>query len=189
MFGNFPIRSGDNMQTCPDQANTKIIASRFARLLPLLAIGASLLVLTQSGCSAQGTNTKTAAVRPSFSNSQEQAAREALEKLIHAYESGEAITVDPYLDPVLVGVQALLENIRDTQMQQRQIRVTLKDVQTAVSANMVIFTAKWEKRYLALPGMTPKLATGKVSLVMSYSAAGWRLSGITGDNLFAAHAN
>jgi hypothetical protein len=189
MFGNFLFSSGDNMQAYPDQANTKITANHFARLLTLLVIGASLLVLTQSGCSAQVTTNKSAATKSASSNSQEQAARETLEKLIHAYESGESITADPYLDPAMVGTQVLLENIRDTQAQQKQIRVILKDTQTAASADVVIFTSRWEKRYLALPGMTPKLATGTASLMMSYSAAGWRLSGMTGDNLFAAHAN
>lgn len=176
------------MHAYPDQTNIKATASRFAKPLLLLAICTSLLVLTHSGCSAQVTGTNTAAGSAS-SNGMEKAAKATLEKLIHAYESGEQLTADSYLDPAMVGTQALLENIHDTQTQQKQIRVTLKDIQTAVSADMVVFTAKWEKRYLALPGMTPKLAIGSVSLTMSYSAAGWRLSGIAGDNLFAAHAN
>jgi hypothetical protein len=189
MFGNFPISRCDDMQTYPGQANIKIAANRFAKLIPLLAIGASLLVLTQSGCSSLVASTKPVVTKSASSNSMEQAAKEAMGKLIRAYESGEPITADPYLDPAMVGTQVLLENIRDTQTQQKQIRIALKDMQTAVSAGMVIFTVKWEKRYLALPAMTPKLATGTASLMMSYSAAGWRLSGMTGDNLFAAHAN
>lgn len=177
------------MQAYPERANIKAAASRFAAPVVSLAIGAVLLVLLQSGCSAQVASTKTVATRSASSAGMEQAARETLEKLIHAYESGEPITADPYLDPAMVGTQVLLENIRDTQAQQKQMRVVLKDVKTVVSADLVIFTAKWEKRYLTLRGMAPRLVTGAASWTMrDVGGAGWRLSGIAGDNVFAAAA-
>jgi hypothetical protein len=111
-----------------------------------------------------------------------------LQRLLRAYQAGELITMETYLDPAMIGAQSLLDSIHDTQAQQKQIRILLKDVQFLTGTDFSAISANWEKRYLAVPNLTPKLATGRASFSMTLTSAGWRLTGITGDNIFAAYA-
>jgi hypothetical protein len=145
-------------------------------------------VVAPSGCVAQIPGAKTSAVKPDGSDNTARAAQDVLERLMHAYQSGDPITIEPFVDPAMIGAQSLLDNIHDTQTQQKQIRIFLKNIQIVAGTGFVVIQANWEKRYLSLPAMTPKLVTGHASFTMSHTAAGWRLIGITGDNIFAAYA-
>lgn len=176
------------MKTHHDQVSIRQTASRLVQKILTLTVCTSLLAMAASGCTMQVTGAKTVATKMDTADGKVRAAEDVMEKLIRAYESGEAIAVDPYLDPAMVGAQVLLDSIRDTQAQQKKIRIVLKDVQPAVGTDVVIISAKWEKRYLSVTGMTPKLATGQISFMMNHSAAGWRVNGITGDNIFSAYA-
>lgn len=173
---------------CWKQTTSQPTSSRLAQRILTLAVCTTLLAVAATGCVTQAPNSKSVAAKMDAADSKVRAAEEVMEKLIHAYESGDAITVEPYLDPAMVGAQGLLDSIRDTQAQQKQIRISLKDVQPAVGTDVVIISAKWEKRYLSVTGMTPKLATGQISFMVNHSAAGWRVNGITGDNIFSAYA-
>jgi hypothetical protein len=137
-----------------------------------------------AGCTSPAQPQKAAAV--GHSDARAQAAQHALSDIFRAYESGKPFAVDPYLDPAMIDYQGLLDNIRDTQNQQKQIGITAKDVQAVNEGDTVQIQLNWEKRYLALPAMTPKLASGQASFQMKLTAKGWRLAGIGGDNPFAA---
>lgn len=176
------------MQNDHEHDSIRPTASRLVQRILTWTVCTSLLAMAASGCTTQAPGAKTTAAKMDTADGKVRAAEDVMEKLIRAYESGEAIAVDPYLDPAMVGAQGLLDSIRDTQAQQKQIRIALKDVQPAVGTDVVIISVKWEKRYLSVTGMTPKLATGQISFMMNHSAAGWRVNGITGDNIFAAYA-
>jgi hypothetical protein len=167
------------------------LANRFARRVLLLTLGGWLLVAAPSGCTTHASDApgaRAAAAKPDDGDSKARAAQDALGQLMRAYQSGEPAAIEPFLDPAMIGMQSLLEAVRDTQAQQKQIRISLKDIQVTTGMDLAVIRATWEKRYLALPGMTPRLATGHASFAMSHAASGWRLTGVTGDNVFAAYA-
>jgi hypothetical protein len=159
--------------------------SAFAKDMAIAAFSAVMLV---TGCAAPGQAQKSAATSHNAGDARTQAAQHALSEIFQAYASGKPFAVDAYLDPAMIDYQGLLDNIRDTQNQQKQINIAIKDVQAVSEGGTVQIQLNWEKRYLALPNMAPKLASGQASFHMKLSSKGWRLAGIGGDNVFAAQA-
>jgi hypothetical protein len=170
-------------RTSPVRPARQIARSKMLSLLGGMALTAGCIV-----CHAQDTHKPRQADSYDSVSSKTRAAQDVLNKLLQAYQSGEPLGAEVWLDPAMIDLQSLLDNIRDTQNQQKQIHITLTDVQVLAGADTVTIQANWEKRYLALPAMTPRLATGHMTVNLMRRTNGWLVNGISGDNLFAAAA-
>lgn len=153
-----------------------------------VAVIAVTLATGPIGCMAQIQSSKIQTEKSGAAESKVHAAQQMLEQLLHVYESGDSISSQSFFDPAMLDLQSLLDNIRDTQNQQKQIRISISDIQTVAGTDSLLIQLNWEKRYLALVNMTPKLTTGHATFQMKYTSQGWRLAGISGDNVFAASA-
>ena len=112
-------------------------------------------------------------------------ALDALRDMLTAYENSDATKVESAMLPTLVGLTSLLKSIQDSHIQQRAIRIDLRQTNVSASSEDVIISAAWEKRYLSAVGSAPGLARGKATFVFRRSGGQWKLAGITGNNLFA----
>lgn len=148
-----------------------------------LAAAGCMFLLLPAGCEAQAPAKKHAEIHDDAGKAG--AAQDALERIFRAYESNDAGTLESLLDPAAVDLKAVLENARESQNQQKQIRISIKDVQVTVNPDFAFVQVNWEKRFLSLPDMKPKLVVGHATFAMNRSAAEWRLAGISGDNIFA----
>ena len=115
-------------------------------------------------------------------------AEAAFAALVAAYEAGDLGRVDEHLDASMNGRGAFVQKARDSINTQKQIRIALADTEAIVEGEAVFMNARWEKRFLALPGMKPGLASGRLSAVMKRSGGRWKVTGLMGDNPFSAAA-
>ena len=71
---------------------------------------------------------------------------------------------------------------------QKQLRITLSDLraQPSEDAALVLVQARWEKRYVRLPAGLQVRKSGEAVFTLKRSEGGWKLAGLSGDNLFAA---
>ena len=86
------------------------------------------------------------------------------------------------------GRAGFVQKARDSINVQKQIRLSLADTEAIADGDVVFMNARWEKRFLLLPANKPGLASGRLSAVMKRSGGQWKLSGLLGDNPFAATA-
>ena len=54
-----------------------------------------------------------------------------------------------------------------------------------VDANAAQFTARWDKRFLRLPGLVPGVETGSLQAQMRLEAGQWVLESLSSDNPFS----
>jgi hypothetical protein len=111
--------------------------------------------------------------------------QEALDQLIHAYETGNIGLIQSSIDPTMMGYQRLLDGIRQDAISLRQIRVELLNTQVVVGPDVAVIQTDWEKRFLAASSLSPGLFTGHSIFLMHRGESGWQVAGFSGDNLFA----
>ena len=171
-----------------DQSGSRLADRRSSLQFFRVAAIAVMLAIGPIGCMAQIQYGKIQAEKTGAADNKVHAAQQILEQLFHAYEAGDSISSQSFFDPAMQDMQSLLDNIRDTQSQQKQIHISTSDIRTVAEADSVLIQLNWEKRYLVLVNMMPKLTTGHATFQMKYTSQGWRLAGIGGDNVFAASA-
>ena len=161
----------------------------FVRHWCLPLIGGVMFLAMSTGCEAQAPAVKKHAEHADqrdSDGSKSSAAQDALERIFRAYEADDMAAIEASLDPAAPDLKSVLESARESQNQQKQIRISIKDVQVSVNPDFAFVQVNWEKRFLALPDMKPKLVTGHATFAMNRGAGEWRLAGINGDNIFAA---
>lgn len=112
-------------------------------------------------------------------------ALDALRDMLTAYENSDATKVESAMLATLVGLTSLLKSIQDSHVQQRAIRIHLRDTNVSAGSEDVIISAAWEKRYLSAVGSAQGLARGRATFVFRRNGGQWKLAGMTGNNLFA----
>ena len=109
-----------------------------------------------------------------------------LNQLLAFYMEGQFQQADALLEPQMIGYSRVMDALRETGLTQKQLRIKLSDTRTLVSQDIVIVRARWEKRFLTLPALAPAQRSGNATFVMHREAGAWRLSALSGDNLFSA---
>jgi hypothetical protein len=109
-----------------------------------------------------------------------------LNQLLSFYMEGQFQQAEALLEPQMIGYSRVMDALRDTGLVQKQLRIKLSDTRTLVSQDIVIVRARWEKRFLTLPALAPAQRSGNATFVMHREAGAWRLSALSGDNLFSA---
>ena len=110
-------------------------------------------------------------------------ALKAFEDFLRAFEAGNIALVRQKLDISMIGYQQLLDNITQENNECKQMRVTLLNTQVQTGPDLVVLQTSWEKRCLLLPNFTPKLVTGRSTVLLHLGQGGWTLAAITGGNM------
>ena len=109
----------------------------------------------------------------------------ALTDILTAFENSDAAKVEAGIEPSMVGLTMLLNAVQDAHIQQQSLRIHLRDIEVTAGKDMVVITAHWEKRYLTTVRVKPMLVEGVATFVFRQTDLRWKLSGMTGANLFA----
>lgn len=113
-----------------------------------------------------------------------QQAREALNSVIRAYESGDVMFFERQLDPDMIGRARMMDALRRDANNLRQIRLHLKNVEQHTGPDVAVIRARWEKRYLSALQLQPGLNEGQSAFLLHRTREGWRLAAIAGDQPF-----
>jgi hypothetical protein len=147
-----------------------------------------LLVLAAAGllpaCSTPKTGT-TAAQPPAPGGTA--AARAAFEAALRGYEQDNLKPLEALLLPRFIGRSVLLEGAQASLNEQKQIRITLAEWRVQGDGPepvSVALTARWDKRFLKLPALTPSAETGTLQAMMRLVAGQWVLESLSPDNPF-----
>lgn len=115
-----------------------------------------------------------------------QQARDALEELLRAYETGNIAKFQQMLDPSMVGYQVFLNGVRRDVAAFRNLRIHLTDTQITAGPDLAVIQTAWEKRFLAAGDFTPGIVTGRSTVLMHRDGKTWRLSAVALDNPFSS---
>ena len=108
----------------------------------------------------------------------------AFEDFLRAFETGDVSQVRQRLDPSMIGYQQLLDNITLGNNECKQMRVNLFNTQIQAGPDLAVVQTSWEKRCLLLPTFTPKMASGRATILLHLGTSGWTFSAITAGNMF-----
>jgi len=113
----------------------------------------------------------------------------ALDDILRAYEQGNNGYFRTHLNPSMIGLQKLLDDIiRETNVC-KQMRVLLLDKQVQAGPDLAVIQTNWQKRCLLLPGLTPQLVSGHATFLMHREAGGWSMAAVSGGNPFTPIAS
>ena len=116
-------------------------------------------------------------------------AARALDLLLRGYESGDLNLLQQRLAPDLPGLGFVLDGVARQRLAP-QTRLTITERQMQCGPDVTVIDFAWEKRWLDGSALTPRLAQGRSAVLISGLGQGldgpWRLSGLVGDNPFAA---
>lgn len=109
----------------------------------------------------------------------------ALTDILTAFENSDTAKVEAGIEPSMVGLTMVLSAVQDARVQQQSLRIHLRDIEVTAGKDIVVITAHWEKRYLTTGRVKPILVEGVATFVFRQTDLRWKLSGMTGANLFA----
>jgi hypothetical protein len=124
------------------------------------------------------------ALGSSLEPAEAQSAQDVLGLLLAAYAAGNMPEAENWIEPRMIGYSRVAEGIRNIGLTHKQLRVELSDLHTQVADDVVIIQARWDKRYILFPALTPMLRSGVCTFVLHREATVWRLSAMSGDNPF-----
>ena len=115
-------------------------------------------------------------------------AQAALRQLLAAYVAGRQADMEALVSPAMIGYAGIVDAARLDRPLQKQLRVTLSDLRAQASedAALVLVQARWEKRFVRLPAGLQVRKSGAAVFTLQRTGTGWKLSGLSGDNPFAA---
>jgi hypothetical protein len=115
-----------------------------------------------------------------------QKARDALDELLRAYESGNIGLFQRRLDPSMVGYQVFLDGVRRDISAYKNLRINLTDTQITAGEELAVIQTAWEKRFVSVTNFRPGIFTGRATILLHRDGDGWRLAAVARDNLFAS---
>ncbi len=112
----------------------------------------------------------------------------ALEAAAQAYAQENLKPLSDMLPARFIGRSALLDGAARAIAEDKKIELRLLDVRVQPSASPdgpVAVTARWEKRFLKLPGLTPVAESGMLAAVLVRSGGRWFIESLNADNPFS----
>lgn len=158
---------------------TKVFSGLVAALL-------GIVLLSACGASPAVKNAGDAPV-VSGSTSSNTSAQTAFQATLSAYENENLKPLDDMLPARFVGRSVLLDAAQTTRNEQKQIRIMLTEIRIAPGlpgTSTQALSAKWDKRFLKLPGLVPTVESGSLQAVMHQEAGRWLLDSLSADNPF-----
>ena len=156
------------------------------KILPLLCLLAMAFSLAAPAPGLPGAAAKSVAAPAGPKDSRQ--AQAALRKLMAAYAAGDQAGLEAMVSPGMAGYAGVVDAARQARPMQKQLRITLSDLRAQASedAGLVLIQARWEKRFVRLPAGVQIRKSGAAVFSFKRAEAGWKLSGLSGDNPFAA---
>ncbi|MFN3715392.1 MAG: hypothetical protein ACK4R8_01570 [Thiobacillus sp.] len=131
-------------------------------------------------------------LRPAPACPPDSPATQALERILRAYERGDAMFLQERLAPDLPGLGRVFDAVTQRRLNARDTRVRVTERQTQCGPDVAIIDFAWEKRALVGATLTPRVERGRSAFLFSGLGQGldgpWRLSGLSGDNFFLGGA-
>lgn len=147
-----------------------------------LAVLLGIAVLSACGTSPAVKPTGIANAAPSSTSAQA-----AFQSALRGYENENLKPLENLLPARFVGRSLLLDAAHTTRNEQKQIRITLTEIRVAPSvpgSSTQVLSARWDKRFLRLPGLVPTVESGNLQAVMHQEAGQWLLDLLSADNPF-----
>jgi hypothetical protein len=156
------------------------------KILPLLCLLAVAFSLAAPASGVPGAAAKPVAAPAGPKDSRQ--AQAALRQLMAAYAAGDQAGLEAMVSPGMAGYAGVVDAARQARPLQKQLRITLSDLRAQASedAGLVLIQARWEKRFVRLPAGLQVRRSGAAVFSFKRAEAGWKLSGLSGDNPFAA---
>ncbi|MDB5804634.1 MAG: hypothetical protein JWN73_1956 [Betaproteobacteria bacterium] len=108
----------------------------------------------------------------------------ALDELLAAYEQGNVGYLRAHLNPAMIGLQKLLDDVTKENNLCKQMRVLLLDKQVQASPDLAVIQTNFQKRCLQLPNMTPVFFSGHTTFLMHREPGGWTMAAVSGVSPF-----
>lgn len=112
----------------------------------------------------------------------------AFGKLIRAYETGDVVQLQSFLDPSMIGYQRLLDGTRRDANTLKQLRIHLSNSRVIAGPDVAVIETNWEKRFLGVTDLQAGKHSGRSMVLMHLDKNGWKFAAISGDNLFAGES-
>lgn len=109
----------------------------------------------------------------------------AVEQLFRAVETGNIAFLRRNIDPAMLGLQQVLDDVAQEANTCRQIQIHAPAMQAQIGNNLAVVQARWEKRCVAFPSLTPRMASGNTTLLLQQSGTGWVLAAVPPGSMFA----
>jgi len=156
-------------------------------LLCLLAMAFSLFSLAAPASPVSSGAAAKAASAPATPKDSRQA-QAALRQLLAAHTAGDQAGMEVLVSPDMPGYSGVVDAARQARPLHKQLRITLSDLRAQPSEDgaLVLVQARWEKRYVRLPAGLQVRKNGTAVFTLKRTDTGWKLAGLSGDNLFAA---
>jgi hypothetical protein len=131
-------------------------------------------------------------LRPAPACTPDSPAMQAIDQILRAYERGDALSLQERLAPDLPGLGAVFEAMTQRRLNARDTRVHITEQRTQCGPDVAIIDFAWEKRALVGSTLTPHIERGRSAFLFSGLGKGlegpWRVSAVSGDNLFLGGA-
>ena len=108
----------------------------------------------------------------------------ALDELLAAYEQGNVGFLRSHLNPSMIGLQKLLDDVTKEHNVCKQMRVLLLDKQVQAGPDLAVVQTNFQKRCLLLPNMTPAFTSGHTTFLMHRQGSGWSMAAVSGTSPF-----
>lgn len=158
-------------------------------MLKKIGFGTMTLALASAvqlvACGTQTTAGKPAVDTSAATNSA--SAQAALQAALRAYENENLKPFEALLPDRFIGRSLVMDAAQSTLNSQKQIRITLTEIRFSPSlpgTGTQALSAKWDKRFLKLPGLAPTAESGNLQVVMRQKAGQWQLDSLSADNPF-----
>jgi hypothetical protein len=144
---------------------------------------AVVLVITAPVCAAQPAQEPPHPSSPAPQPAAE--ARLALDRLVAAYERSDVAALRSVLDPGFLGIQRFIDSAQLDFHANRLLRIHFSMPRTTIGPDVVVLQIDWEKRFVDAETFQPGATSGRMTVLMHRTAAGWRLAALHGDSPFA----
>jgi hypothetical protein len=150
-----------------------------ASLASMLAIA---LVVAASTCTAQPAQEPVRSSSPAQQPAAD--ARWALDQLVAAYERSDVTALRSLLDPGFLSYQRFIDGAQLDFHTNRLLRIHFGIPRTTIGQDVAVLQLDWEKRFVDAETFKPRSTSGRLTILMHRTAAGWRLAALHGESPF-----
>lgn len=108
----------------------------------------------------------------------------ALDEILSAYEQGNVNLLRSRLNPSMIGLQKLLDDVTRENNICKQMRILLLDKQVQAGPDLAVVQTNFQKRCLQVPNFTPVFFSGHTTFLMHREAGGWTMAAVSGNSPF-----
>lgn len=142
-------------------------------------------LLSLSRCTVATVATAWSAVHAQATSEPDRAAVLAsVGQLFIAIETSDSAALKAALDPGMVGLAQLRDDIAQLMALEKRVRYHLSETTIAQTGNTAVVKARWERRFLLAANAQAQVRSGSVALQFTRSDGTWLLAGFSGDNPF-----